>query len=114
LATNSIKCVRSKTWGLKKINKYVGLFPVSGIAIALAIELALGLRGQFVFNSTALILAFAIIVLCGVGSIVAYLSAKSYLLAGSLTLLFITASFIAEIGGAITSSWFAIFSPNGQ
>ena len=114
MATNSIKCVRSKTWGLKKINKYVGLFPVSGIAIALAIELALGLRGQFVFNSTALILAFAIIVLCGVGSIVAYLSAKSYLLAGSLTLLFITASFIAEIGGAITSSWFAIFSPNGS
>ena len=106
--------MRTRFGAEKSIKKYAGLIPVLAIALALVIELALGLRGQFVYNSAVLILAFAIVVLCGVGSIVAYLSAKSYLLIGSLTLLFVTASFIADIMGAVTSSWFAIFSPNGS
>jgi hypothetical protein len=88
------------------------LIPVVGLAVTLAIELALGLRGQYVFNSALLILALSIAVLCVGGFVVTYLSAKGYLLTGSLTLLFITLAFIVAVGGAIVSAVFANFSAN--
>lgn len=43
---------------------------------------------------------------------VAYLSAKGYLLTGSLTLLLITIAFILIATVSIASGWFANFSPN--
>lgn len=87
------------------------MIPVVGIALTLAIELALGLRGQFVFNPSYLLLGLSSIFLV-IELFVAYLSAKGYLITGSLTLLFITISFflISIIG--IMNGYLATLSPN--
>ena len=63
----------------ERINKSVGLIPTVVISSALAIELTLGMRGQYVFNPPYLILVLGLILVSGVGFVVAYLSAKSYL-----------------------------------
>ncbi len=97
---------------LKSINKYVGLIPVAGIALSLIAELALGLRGQYVFNPALLLLGLNLTIICGVSFIVAYLSAKGYLFTGSLTLLFILMAFFLISSISITSGLFATFSPN--
>jgi len=80
--------------------------------LALVIELALGLRGQYVFNSPYLLIGLSLAIGGGVSFTVAYLSAKGYLLTGSLTLLFIAISFILNGVMVIVSSWLANFSPN--
>lgn len=83
-----------------------------GIALALVIELALDLRGQYVFDSPYLIIALGLVIGVGVSFVVAYLSAKGYLLTGSLTLLFLMVSFILNgLMGAL-SALFSRFSPN--
>jgi hypothetical protein len=96
---------------LKKINKYLGLIPIVAIALALAIELALGLRGQYVFNPLYLVLEINIVF--GIIDIaLGALSAKSYLLTGSLTLLLIATSFVSVGVSAIMSGWLAALLPN--
>ena len=80
--------------------------------MALVIELALGLRGQYVFNPPYLILGLNIAIVGGVSFIVAYLSGKGYLATGSLTLLLITLSFIAIGTMDSVSGWYANFVPN--
>ena len=71
----------------------------------------MGLRGQFVFNPSYLLLGLSSIFLV-IELFVAYLSAKGYLITGSLTLLFITISFflISIIG--IMNGYLATLSPN--
>jgi hypothetical protein len=97
---------------LKSVNKYIGLIPIVGVALALVIELTLGLRGQYVFNPPYLLLGLGLVIGGGVSFIVAYLSARGYLLTGSLTLLFITISFILSGGMVTLSGWVANYSPN--
>jgi len=74
----------------------------------------LGLRGQYVFSSAFLILGINLVIVCGVSFVVAYLSAKGYLLTGSLTLLFIMTAFVLIAIVSIASGLFATFSPNGS
>ena len=97
---------------LKSINKYVGIIPIVGVALALVIELALGLRGQYVFNPPYLILSLNTAIVGGVSFIVAYLSGKGYLATGSLTLLLMTLSFIAIGTMDVINGWYANFAPN--
>jgi hypothetical protein len=90
----------------------VGLIPVVGIALALAIELALGMRGQYVFNPPYLLLVISLTLISTVGFIVAYLSAKSYLATGSLTLLLLSMAFVVQSVVPIGSGWASTFSPS--
>lgn len=90
----------------------MGLIPIAGVALALATELALGLRGQYVFNPPYLILGLNLAIIGGISFIIAYLSAKGYVLTGSLTLLLITLSFILSGIIGIANGWFANFSSN--
>ena len=64
------------------------------------------------FNPPYLILVLNLAIVGGVSFIVAYLSAKGYLLTGSLTLLLITMSFVLIGIMDVISGWFANFSPN--
>jgi hypothetical protein len=98
----------------KGIKKYAGLIPVLAIALALSIELALGLRGQYVFSSAFLLLGVNLVIVCGVSFVIAYLSAKGYLLTGSLTLLFIMMAFVLIAIVSIASGVFSTFSPNAS
>ena len=82
------------------------------MALALVIELALGLRGQYVFNPPFLFLGLNLAIVGGVSFIIAYLSAKGYLLTGSLTLLLITLSFVLLGIMIAMNGLFAIFSSN--
>jgi hypothetical protein len=61
--------------------------------MAISVELALGLRGQYVLNPP-FFLVLNLAIFGGVSFAIAYLSAKGYLFTGSLTLLLITISFI--------------------
>jgi hypothetical protein len=99
---------------LEKIFKYVGLIAVAGIALSLVVELALGLRGQYVFNPNFLILGLNLSILCVVSFVVAYLSAKGYLLTGSLTLLIIMNAFVVIGVFAIANGLFATFSLSNE
>ena len=92
----------------------MGLIPVVGIALALVLELALGLRGHYVFSSTYLLLGLNLTIVCGISFVIAYLSAKGYLSTGSLTLLLITMAFILIAIVSIASGLFATYSPNGS
>jgi len=71
----------------------------------------LGLRGQFVFNPTYLVLGLNIIFV-GIDLVIAYLSAKSYLLTGSLTLLFIALSFVLICVAGVMNGLLVTLSPN--
>ncbi len=82
------------------------------IAAALAIELALGLRGQYVFNSLFVRIGLNTILVAVICAVVAYLSAKSYLLSGSLTLLIITMSFVYISIVSVIVGWLATYSAN--
>ncbi|MDQ1279684.1 MAG: hypothetical protein QG670_946 [Thermoproteota archaeon] len=79
------------------MNKQAGLIPIILIAVLLAALLGLGLRGQYIFNPPYLLLALSILFYWGVTPIVAYISAKSYLMNGSLTLLFVSLAFIVGV-----------------
>jgi len=70
------------------------------------------LRGQYVFNPPYLILGLNLTIIGGIDFIVAYLSAKGYLLTGSLTLLLITLSFVSSGILGIMNGIFANFSSN--
>jgi hypothetical protein len=96
---------------LKKIKKYTGLIPIIAIALALTIELALGLKGQYVFNPLYLVLGINVVFVT-IFLVITYQSAKGYLLTGSLTLLFVATSFVIVSTAAIVNGWFAILSPN--
>ena len=80
------------------------------IAVALAIELTLGMRGQYVFNPPFLILVTGLIFITGVGLIVAYLSAKSYLATGSLVLILFSMAFVVQSIVPIGSGLASLFS----
>ena len=97
---------------MKEINKYLGLIPVVGLALALVIELALGLRGQYVFNSAFVRIGINAIFVGLICFFVAYLSAKAYLITGSLTLLTITMAFVYICLVTIIIGWIATLSPN--
>ena len=99
-------------YGVESINKCAGLIPIVGIALALIVELALGLRGQYVFNPPFLFLALNLIFVVGVSLFAAYLSAKGYLLTGSLTLLFFALSFVLLVIMSTFNGLFGNFSPN--
>lgn len=71
----------------------------------------MGLRGQFVFNPTYLVLGLNIIFV-GIDLVIAYLSAKSYLLTGSLTLLFIALSFVLICVAGVMNGLLVTLSPN--
>ena len=90
----------------------MGLIPVVGIVFSLVIELALGLRGHYVFSSPYLLLGINLAIVCVVSFVVAYLSAKGYLFSGSLTLLLITAALILIATISVASGYFASFSSN--
>jgi hypothetical protein len=55
------------------------LIPIAGIALALIIELALGLRGQYVFNSAIIRIGINVVLVSVILFVVAYLSAKALL-----------------------------------
>ena len=97
---------------LKNIDKYAGLIPIIGIALALIVELTLGLRGQYVFNSDFVRIGINIVLLSVICFAVAFLSAKSYLFTGSLTLLLITVSFTYICLVTVIIGFLASFSPN--
>jgi hypothetical protein len=97
---------------LKRINKYVGFIPIIGIALALTIELALGMRGQYVFNPPYLLLMISLTLISTVGFIVAYLSVKSYLATGSLALLLISMVFVVQSIAPIGTGLASTFSPS--
>lgn len=65
-------------------------------------------------NSALLILGLSIAVLCVGSVVVTYLSAKGYLLTGSLTLLFVTLAFIVVGCGSTVSALFASLSANAS
>ncbi len=90
----------------------MGLIPIAGIALALVFELALGLRGQYVFNPPYLLLAISLTLISTVGFIVAYLSAKSYLATGSLALLLLSMAFVVQSVVPIGNGWASTFSPS--
>ena len=102
-----------RTFGAEKsINKYVGLIPIAGIALSLVLELALGLRGQYVFNPLFLRIALNVILVAVICFFVSYLSAKGYLFTGSLTLLIITMAFVYISIVSIIIGWLSNFSAN--
>jgi hypothetical protein len=72
----------------------------------------LGLRGQYVFNSAFVRIVINIALLTAILSVVAYLSAKAYLISGSLTLLIITIAFVYICIVTIAIGWIATLSPN--
>jgi hypothetical protein len=108
---NNLEFVRTSFGAKKGIKKYTGIIPVLAIALALGIELALGLRGQYVFNPAYLVLGLNIIFV-GMALAVAYLSAKSFLLTGSLSLLFIALSFVLICVAAVMNGLLVTLSPN--
>jgi hypothetical protein len=87
---------------LGSINKTLALIPVAAIFLTLTLMLALGLKGQFVFNSPIALLILTILFYLLVTPIVAYISAKSYLATGSLTLLFVSLAFFVGIPFSIS------------
>jgi hypothetical protein len=90
----------------------VSLIPIASVALALAIELTLGMRGQYVFNPPYLLLVISLTLISTVGFIVAYLSAKSYLVTGSLALLFLSMAFVVQSVVPIGNGWASTFSPS--
>jgi hypothetical protein len=96
----------------KSINKYAGLIPIAVIALLLVIELALGLRGHYVFNPLYLKIGLNVVLVAVICSVVAYLSAKGYLLTGSLTLLIITVAFVYISIVSAVIGWLGNFSAN--
>jgi hypothetical protein len=90
----------------------MGWIPVAVILMALALTLGLGLRGQFVFNPPYLILVFNLTLLTGVGFVVSYLSAKSYLSTGSTALLILSTAFIVQSIVPVGTGAASIFSPS--
>ncbi len=98
--------------GLNGVNKYVGLIPVIGVALSLVIELALGLQGQYVFNSVIVRIGINVILLATICFVIAYLSARGYLITGSLTLLIITIAFVYICFVTVIIGWLATLSPN--
>ena len=78
----------------------------------MVIELALGLRGHYVFNPLYLRIGLNVALVAAVCSVVAYLSAKGYLLTGSLTLLVITMAFVYISIVSVIIGWLANFSAN--
>ena len=90
----------------------MGLIPIAGIALSLLLELALGMRGHYVFSSTYQLLGLNLTIVCGISFVIAYLSAKGYLSTGSVTLLLITMAFILIAIVSIASGLFATYSPN--
>ena len=97
---------------LKSINRYWGIVPIACIALALIVELALGLRGHYVFNPFLLRIGLNVVLVGVICFSVAYLSAKSYLLTGSLTLLIITMAFVFICIVSVTIGWLATYSAN--
>ena len=96
----------------KSINKYVGLIPVIGVSLSFVIELALGLRGQYVFNSVIVRIGINVILLATICFVIAYLSAKGYLITGSISLLIITMAFVYICLVTVIIGWIATLSPN--
>jgi hypothetical protein len=90
----------------------MGLIPIAGVALSLILELAIGLRGHYVFSSPYLILTLNLIIVCGISFVIAYLSAKGYLSTGSITLLLIAMAFISIAIVSIASGLFATYSSN--
>lgn len=80
--------------------------------MALIVELASGLRGQYVFNSVFVRIGINIVLLSVICFVVAFLSAKSYLFTGSITLLIITVSFTYICLVTILIGFLATASPN--
>lgn len=93
--------------GTGRVGKKLGLLPVIVILVLLVLMLSLGLRGQFIFNPAYLVLVVALTFLTGVGLVVAYLSAKSYLTTGSTVLLIMSMAFVVQsavpVGGGLAS-----------
>ena len=90
----------------------MGLIPIAGITLSVAIELALHLRGQYVFNPPYLLSVISLSLVSTVGFIVAYLSAKCYLATGSLALLLLSMAFVVQSVVPIGSGWASTFSPS--
>jgi hypothetical protein len=82
------------------------------ISAALAIEILLGMRGQYIFNSLFVRIGINVILVALICGAVAYLSAKSYLFTGSLTLLIITVSFVYISIVSVIIGWLATYSAN--
>ena len=70
------------------------------------------MRGQYVFNPQYLILVIGLTFITGVGLIVAYLSAKSYLATGSLVLLLFSMAFVVQSIVPVGSGLASLFSPS--
>ena len=82
---------------LGSINKTVAEIPVVAILLTLALMLALGLKGQYAFNPSYLLLILTIVFYLLVTPIVSYISGKGYLATGSLTLLFVSLAFLIGV-----------------
>ncbi len=90
----------------------MGLIPIFAIALLLVVELALGLRGHYVFNPLYLRIGLNVVLVAVICSVVAYLSAKGYLLTGSLTLLIITMAFVYISIVSVIIGWLSNYSAN--
>jgi hypothetical protein len=97
---------------LGSVNKKFGLIPIVAISVALALVLALTLRGQYVFNPPYLVLATGLTFISIVGFAVTYFSAKSYLSTGSTALLILSVAFVVQSAVPIGSGWASTFSPS--
>jgi hypothetical protein len=86
------------------INKTLALIPVAAVFLTLTLMLSLGLKGHFVFNSPIALLVLTVIFYLLVTPTVAYISAKSYLATGSLTLLFVSLAFFVGIPFSIATA----------
>ncbi|MGO8805451.1 MAG: hypothetical protein ACLQO7_02455 [Candidatus Bathyarchaeia archaeon] len=78
----------------------------------MVVELALGLRGHYVFNPLYLRIGLNVVLVAVICSVVAYLSAKGYLLTGSLTLLIITMAFVYISIVSVIIGWLSNYSAN--